>query len=126
MGEEQATAAVAGEVGHQWAVVCTGFVDKRFNVTQIQDSNGNPCPVVVRLFPDEPTARKMLKRLQVRNAKVDDFLDTNWEASTPIYGLAETSIAAAKKRPANPNAFGRGAAASNGEAEPEKPARKRR
>lgn len=122
---ETTVAEVETPVGNQWAVVCTGFVDKKYNVTQIKDSGDKPCPVIVRMCKDQAEARKFLKRLQARHGKVEDFLDTDWEVTTPIYGVAETSSPAPKKRAPNPNAFGRGTAASNGEASEGKSKRKR-
>lgn len=110
--ETQETEGTETETARQWAVVQTGFIGSDSIPVTFKDEQGRVCPAIIKLCRDEQEARKMVKRLRTRHMRVEWFVDTTWHTTLPIYGVCATDLPAPKKRPGNPNAFGRGGSAT--------------
>lgn len=103
MSEVQNGPAGNGEVTPKmWAIVCTGFVGADSVPVTFADGDGKICPVIISVWPDQAKARRMLKRMKAKVARIEWFLSHKWQVTDPIYGVSEVDIPVKVSKPKKP------------------------
>lgn len=93
-----ATETTNDEPAYRWAVVITGFIGPDYNPVPIQDSEGNPAPLVARLCNDKEHAATMRRRMITQAGRITRLVGSGTGQCIPIYGVMETDVKMGAKR----------------------------